>query len=116
MTAERLAHTDAEDATADFDVPGGQLLQKTSRRMLSRIFKHLDALTATRLWGSAEDEYKTVMLSAGGQGNGSTWIMLPSGPSEWMPDSHFIVASAVRLGRLKTPAGATCQLVGRDGD
>eukprot|EP00973_Karenia_brevis_P031276 4317404-Karenia_brevis.AAC.1 len=42
--------------------------------------------------------------------------MLPSGPSEWMPDSYFIVASAVWLGRLKTPAGATCHLVGQDGD
>eukprot|EP00973_Karenia_brevis_P025767 3557288-Karenia_brevis.AAC.1 len=56
------------------------------------------------------------MLPAGGQGHGSTWIMLPSSPSEWMPDSHSILASAVRLGRQKTPALATCYLLGRDGE
>eukprot|EP00973_Karenia_brevis_P008112 1099700-Karenia_brevis.AAC.1 len=56
------------------------------------------------------------MLSSGGAGNGSIWLSLPRFEGEWMPDAHFIIASACRLGRLKAPDGAACQLLSRDGD
>ena len=44
---------------------------KTHSTLLARILHGLEALEAAHLWDKADDEVRTVMLSSGGQGNGS---------------------------------------------
>ena len=86
------------------------------RRFASRIFRHLDALSAARLWSGLGVARREGLLSAGGAGAGALWIQMPSASADWFPSSFFRTASLRRLGALGAPRGATCRIPRRGED
>ena len=84
------------------------------RRFASRIFRHLDALVAPRLWRRLSAERREGLLSAGGAGAGALWGMMPVAACDWFP-SFFRAASLRRLGAMSALRGATCRIPCRGG-
>ena len=80
----------------------GWMPDRVPRRMIGRICKHLDALTAARLYLSASRNehdctYKRqVMFSCCGPLAGSIWTSIPA-QWEYFTSSHFVTASQKRL-------------------
>lgn len=90
---------------------------RVPRRMIGRVCKHLDAITAARLYrdanGSNEHDrlYKRhVMLSCGGTLAGSIWTLVPT-QWEYFTSSHFVMASPKRLATVTIQDGFFCQLM-----
>jgi hypothetical protein len=85
---------------------------------VSRVWRHLDALTAANLWHRAEDKESRVrLLSTGGRGVGGIWYESPSNTLKMFPNAHFQLTSQTRLGIARAPENATCclQAAKRDG-
>eukprot|EP00969_Alexandrium_andersonii_P124423 5498531-Alexandrium_andersonii.AAC.1 len=59
------------------------------RRFASRIFRHLEALEATRLWLRLSSARREGLLSAGGPGAGALWMQLPARSDDYFPTSYF---------------------------
>jgi len=83
------------------------------RRYASRIYKHLDAVRAAAAWHRADEVEREASLAAGGRGAGALWMQLPDRPSDLLGTAHFRVATLLRIGALKPPRTATCQLEAR---
>ncbi|CAK0877910.1 unnamed protein product, partial [Prorocentrum cordatum] len=99
--------------------PLGGLPARAPRRFASRIFRHLEALEATRLWGSLGAERREGLLSSGGPGAGALWLQMPAQPADYFPTAAtapFRAATLRRLGALSSPPGATCRIKRRGGD
>ncbi len=60
-------------------VPMGAMPARAPKRLASRIFRHLEALAATRLWRELPAFRREAMLSSGGSGNGAVWQCLLTG-------------------------------------
>ncbi len=90
-------------------LPGG-LLSRLPKRFASRIFRHLEALTATRVWRAHPQHRRESMLSSGGPGAGVIWQGMPRTAEHYFPSGHFRVASLRRLGAISAPANATCPI------
>ena len=58
-------------------VAQGGLAARLPRRYASRIFRHLEGLTATRLWAAMPRHRQESMLSSGGPWAGSVWLQMP---------------------------------------
>ena len=84
---------------------------KTHSRLLARILYGLEALEAAHLWDKADDEVRTVMLSSGGQGNGSLWIAPTRSARDLLPDAHFTISTALRLGFESNAQDRQCALL-----
>ena len=67
-------------------------------------------MQAGHLWRRLDGPGRTRMLSAGGQHTGMTWTALPDPGAKTMPDEHWRVCTAERLGLLRCPAGIPCGL------
>ena len=100
------------------DIPADQPVRemsmvstKTHSRLLARILHGLEALEASHLWDKADDEVRTVMLSSGGQGNGSLWIAPTRSARDLLPDAHFSISTALRLGCESNAKGRMCALL-----
>ena len=91
-------------------VAQGVLPARVPRRFASRIFRHLEALAATRLWQSSDKDRQIGLLSAGGPGAGTVWLQTPIRGSDYSMNSHFRAASLRRIGALAAPRGATCHI------
>ena len=94
-------------------VAQGGLAARLPRRYASRIFRHLEGLTATRLWAAMPRHRQESMLSSGGPGAGSVWLQMPRTAKECFPSGHFRLASLRRLGALSAPVGTTCAIPSR---
>ena len=63
---------------------------KTHTRLLARILHGVEAVEAARLWDMADDEFRKVMLSGGGRGNG--WIAPTKSARDVLLDAHFMMS------------------------
>ena len=79
-------------------------------RQLGEGLRILEQLRAGRLWQRMDGPGRSRMLSAGGQHAGMTWTALPDPGAKTMPDEHWRVGTAERLGILRCPAGIPCGL------
>ena len=84
---------------------------KTHSRLLACILHGLEALEAAHLWNKADDEVRTVMLSSGGPGNGSLWIAPTRSARDLLPDAHFTISTALRLGCESNAKDRQCALL-----
>jgi hypothetical protein len=81
------------------------------RRVLGRIMKGVDAMSATRLWERLPKQRREAMLSAGGPGAGGLWSTVPVRPPLQFTSAQWTMAAQRRLGACRKPCGAqTCQL------
>jgi len=84
------------------------------RRYASRIYKRFDAIRAAAAWRSSTEVEREALRAAGGRGAGALWMMLPDRPSDLLGCSaHFMVATLLRVGALRPPRAARCQLEAR---
>ena len=83
------------------------------RRLVSRMYKHLDAIEVAALWHGAELVTKEVMLSSGGAGAGGLWVAMPYRSTDFFDTAHFRCATLLRLGEVKPPHAATCKILKR---
>ena len=91
----------------------------TSRKVLGRIWRGLEAIEAAKLWQKLDEHDRNVWYDGGGQGAGSIWCAAQHGASTpqapvWFADAHFALATATRTMALRLPATATCNLVGKE--
>ena len=100
-----------EEKMAALQIAPQSALARLSHRLVSRIYKHLDAVEAAALWHGADSVMRETMLSSGGMGAGGLWIAMPYRNSdEFFGTAHFRCATLLRLGEVKPPSGATCKL------
>ena len=80
-------------------------------RYMGTILRLMERSSATELWGKYTDRGKTRLLAGGGEKTGTTWTSLP-GPSagKELPDSHWRIITASRLGALSVRPGMHCAL------
>ncbi len=90
--------------------PLGSEPSRVPMRVASRVYKHLEALRAHRLWSKLPAWRQEALLSAGGPGGGSLWTQMPVDERGFFPTSHFRMASLRRLGLIDVPEGATCAI------
>ncbi|CAK0796874.1 unnamed protein product, partial [Prorocentrum cordatum] len=102
------------EASLPAAAPGG-LPARAPRRYASRIFRHLDALEATRLWRALSVERQDP-LSAGVLGAGALWSQHAVRECDWFPTSYFRAAVMRRLGALSAPPGSACRMPRRAGN
>ena len=79
-------------------------------RHLGECLRLLERLQAGRLWQRSDATQRTRLLSAGGAQAGMLWTALPDSGSRTMPDEHWRIATAARLGILRCPPGISCGL------
>ena len=79
-------------------------------RQLGAGLRILERLHACRLWTRLDATGRTRILSAGGPQTGMTWTGLPDPGMRTMPDEHWRVSTAERLGLLVCPPGIPCGL------
>ena len=91
-------------------VSQGALPAQLPRRCASRIYRHLEALDATRVWQSGGRDQQESLLSAGGPGAGAVWLQMPARSADFFPNGCFRATSLRRLGSLSAPRGATCHI------
>ena len=84
-----------------------------ARKLTSRVYKHLDAFNAARLWHAADKDDRVLMLASGGRGAGAVWAAVLDRRADWFTTSHFRVATQLRLGVFVVPRNACCKLVKR---
>ena len=92
-------------ATSQEVRPQGQRI-----RQLGEGLRILESLRAGQLWQRLDGPGRTRILSAGGQCTGLTWTALPDTGAKAMPDEHWRICIAERLGLLRCPAGIPCGL------
>ena len=93
----------------------GAVLEATTRpggsiRQMGAILRLLEGLKAADLWTSSDKVNKERLLSAGGPRTGMTWTALPDPGQATMPDEHWRIATANRLGLLQCQPGTPCGL------
>eukprot|EP00973_Karenia_brevis_P040624 5618793-Karenia_brevis.AAC.1 len=77
----------------------------------------LHALRATELFATLPDDYhKETMLSAGGKMVGKVWSKIPRSSSNWIDNDHFRMGLLLRLGEVRPPQGAMCQITAANGE
>lgn len=79
-------------------------------RYMAGILRLAEGLQAARLWQRSSEDERKRLLSAGGQGTGMLWSALPDTGQLAMPDAHWRIATADRLGKLQCSAGTPCGL------
>ena len=80
------------------------------RRPLGGILRLCECLRIARLWQASDAATRTRLLSAGGPQTGMTWSALPDTGQKHIPDEHWRVITAERLGLLRCPPGTPCGL------
>ena len=79
-------------------------------RQLGSTLRLLERRRIGRLWERSSAPDRTRLLSAGGPQTGMLWTALPDPGQKQIPDEHWRVATADRLGLLRCPAGVPCGL------
>lgn len=79
-------------------------------KLLSRLCAGLEATEVARPWTAAGQADAIGMLSSRGPGTGATWAGTHRSPHELLPNAHWRIAIANRVGLDVTPPSATCQL------
>ena len=82
----------------------------SSTRLHGRIMRGLEAIDGMNVYEAADLHHKTLLLSGGGPGTGKLFHNFPVSGKYYMPDAHFRVVLLSRLGLLRPPAGAVCQI------
>ena len=85
-------------------------------KLSSRILSAAEAVQSVRL--TAVPELQAIMLSAGGQGTGTTWTAMHNSPTEVLSNAQWMMTTALRLGLpSNTGPRPTCALrKGTDGE
>ena len=86
------------------------------KKLVSRIWKHIDSLDAARLHARLPETSQRTLLAAGGQGAGAPWLQLPTRPAEFWPNTHWRIATQLRLSAAEAPRGAVCAIPARSED
>ena len=95
-----------------FDAKNG-LSSKTH----SRVMRGLEALEACRVHQDLPDAFQCeVLLSSGGRHSGKLWSQPPRFAAECLDNDHFRMAMQLRLGMVRAPEGAVCQIPRAKGD
>ena len=79
-------------------------------RYMAGAMRLVEGLQAARLWQKSPEEGRKHLLSAGGPRTGMTWTALPDTGQLTIPDAHWRIATADRLGLLTCSAGTPCGL------
>ena len=88
------------------------------RRVLGRIWRHIEALDAARVQTQLDTDEADIALDCGGQGAGGIWASAMQGGGlekediapVWFDDSHVWAATQARMVALRPKPGETCQL------
>ena len=72
-------------------------------KLQSRILSATEAVQAAKLHGEIPSEQQAIMLSACGQGTGTTWTAMHKYPTEILQNAQWRMATALRLGLTPGP-------------
>lgn len=82
----------------------------TGSKLHGRKIKGLDALRAVELHGKLPELNQEILLSSSGPGVGKLWNNYPQSSNLFVPNQRFRIAVLSRLGLLRVPRGAVCQI------